>query len=625
MPVDVAFVVMPFADIGRPALGVSLLKAAAERAGYSATIRYCSIEWADIIGLDLYQKVSNGFPPELLVGEWCFADDVFGQDVAPADDYIAQILSRAAPPDVIGALMKSRLARDAFLDDVADKLVALAPRVVGFTSTFHQTCPSLAVARRLKAMPNPPLIVFGGANCEGEMGLQMVRCFPWIDYVCTGESDRSFVQLLDHLLRGTPGLPRGVFQRGVSDCVPEAERVEDMDSLPFPDFDDYFESLRNSSNLQAAAYHLVVETSRGCWWGAKHHCTFCGLNGQTMAFRSKSPGRAFDEIAFLSRKYGLHRIASVDNILDLHYIGTLFPRLADSDLDLELFYEVKSNLRYDQLLMLHRGGMRQIQPGIESFSDQVLRLMEKGVSAFQNVQLMRWCEELGIECAWNLLAGFPGESASEYAKMAELIPLLTHLRPPGSCAQVRLDRFSPFHARARDFGFRNIRAARAYFFVFPLGRAEMSRLAYFFDFDYGDDRDVDAYMQPVQKAVDRWWQRFRVESERPCLNAAFEDGIVAITDTRDIAVAHEFDLSGLDARVLALCDVAATVPALARCSDTGGDESAVRDALDRLLNLRLVARDGDKHVALPVFRNRPSDLPTRRLHARIPIAAAVAA
>jgi ribosomal peptide maturation radical SAM protein 1 len=622
---DVVFVVMPFADIGRPAIGVSLLKAAVQKAGYSATIRYCNIEWADIIGLELYQKVSNGFPPELLVGEWCFADDVFGQDVAPAEDYIMQVLSRAAPTDVIGELAKSKLARDPFVDGVVDKVLALAPRVVGFTSTFHQTCPSLAVARRLKAMPNPPVIVFGGANCEGEMGVQMVRSFPWIDYVCTGEADRSFVHLLHHLLRAAPGLPPGVLQRGVSDCVPPAERVEDMDSLPFPDYDDYFASLKESTNLRSAAYHLVVETSRGCWWGAKHHCTFCGLNGETMAFRSKSPERAFDEMAFLSCKYGLQRISSVDNILDMHYIGTLFPHLAESDLDLELFYEVKSNLRYDQLLLLHRGGMRQIQPGIESFSDQVLKLMKKGVSAFQNVQLMRWCEELGIECIWNLLAGFPGELPSEYKRMAELIPLLTHLRPPGSCAQVRLDRFSPFHTRADDFGFCKIRAARAYFFVFPLGRAEMSRLAYFFDFDYGDGRDVAAYMQPVQKAVDRWWQRFLDKRTRPRLDATFDDEAVIVSDTRDIAVARESVLSGLDARVLALCDVAATVPSLMHFTDTGGDEHAVRDALDRLLQLRLVARDGDQHVALPVFRNRPANLPTRRPHARIPLAAAAAA
>ena len=40
---------------------------------------------------------------------------------------------------------------------------------------------------------------------------------------------------------------------------------------------------------------MVMETARGCWWDAKHHCTFCGLNGEFMGFRSKSPLRALAE------------------------------------------------------------------------------------------------------------------------------------------------------------------------------------------------------------------------------------------------------------------------------------------------------------------------------------------
>src|ERR1700730_18959267 len=109
---------------------------------------------------------------------------------------------------------------------------------------------------------------------------------------------------------------------------------------------------------------------------------------------------------------------------------------------------------------MYRGGVRQLQPGIESLSDQVLRLMEKGVTSFQSIQLLRWCEEIGIECAWNLLAGFPRESPGEYARMAELIPFLIHLNPPCSCARLRLDRFSPFHARSDAFGFKKVRASR---------------------------------------------------------------------------------------------------------------------------------------------------------------------
>jgi hypothetical protein len=78
------------------------------------------------------------------------------------------------------------------------------------------------------------------------------------------------------------------------------------------------------------------------------------------------------------------------------------------------------------------------------FSNQVLRLMQKGTTGLKNIQLLRWCQELGMEPLWNIIYGFPGESPSEYVRMARLLPLLTHLGPPQSCGPIRLDRFSPY-------------------------------------------------------------------------------------------------------------------------------------------------------------------------------------
>ena len=621
---DIVFVVMPFADVGRPAIGVSLLKSAARDAGFSAAIHYENVRMAERMGVDLYQKVSSGFPPEMLLGEWFFADDLFGDEIPPAEDYVEQILQRGAPADVIDGVIAARAGRQDFLDRAARRIADLSPAVVGFTTTFHQTCGSLAVARRLKAMPHPPVIVFGGANCEGEMGLQLLRSFDWIDYICCGEADLSFPALLGHLLRGEPAPEKGVLRQGHSTSVSVSEAIQDLNTLPYPDYHDYFAELEKTTIGRDGAYHVIVETSRGCWWGAKHHCTFCGLNGETMAFRSKTPERAFDEIAGLCRTYGAGRVGCVDNILDMRYIDTLFPRLADSGLQLELFYEVKANLRYDQLLRMHRGGVRQIQPGIESFSDAVLRLMDKGVTGFQNIQLLRWCEEIGIECAWNVLGGFPGESPADYAKMADLVPLLTHLNPPCSCGRVRLDRFSPFHARAGDYGFRNLRPARAYFFVFPLGRQDLSRLAYFFDFDYDDGRKPFEYLEPLQNAVARWW-RARSSDNRPALVAEFDGDEVRVTDTREAAVRARVTLSGLQARVLAFADSSTTAAAIVRHPDFVGQEREALAALEALVSDRLVACEGKQYVSLPVFRNRPVHFMRPKSHAYQTVAEAAPA
>src|SRR5262249_52378449 len=157
----------------------------------------------------------------------------------------------------------------------------------------------------------------------------------------------------------------------------------------------------------------------------------------------KSPERALTELTELVDRYDTRYFDSVDNIIDLRYFRNVLPRLAEMQLEVELFYETKANLRKEQVRLLREAGVVQIQPGIESLNSSVLRLMRKGVSALQNIQLLRWCAEYMVQPFWNLLAGFPGEDPADYARQAELVPLLTHLPPPSGLSLIRLDRFSP--------------------------------------------------------------------------------------------------------------------------------------------------------------------------------------
>ncbi len=108
---------------------------------------------------------------------------------------------------------------------------------------------------------------------------------------------------------------------------------------------------------------LFFETSRGCWWGQKHHCKFCGLNGATLAFRSKSPRRAIDELRYLVDRHGVHRACSSDNILDHRYFDTLLPMLREAGLDLAFVYEMKTNLTRRQVESLLEAGLGAAQLG----------------------------------------------------------------------------------------------------------------------------------------------------------------------------------------------------------------------------------------------------------------------
>src|SRR5690606_10330315 len=104
----------------------------------------------------------------------------------------------------------------------------------------------------------------------------------------------------------------------------------------------------------------------------------------------------------------------------------------------------------------------------------------------------------------------------------------------------------------------------------------------------------------------------------PRLDAAFDDDAVIIEDTRPVATRARHRLTGLEARIYARCDSAATVDGLAEALDTG--TGRIQAALDRLDADRLVARQNDRAVALAVFRVRPgpSRTVTHALPASVP-------
>ena len=615
---DVVLVSMPFGELFSPSMGLSLLKGALNRDGISSVIRYFGIPFARRIGRPLYDALSSDdrISARQLAGEWLFAHAVFDRTAERDEQYFDKILrcrsgwviDDVAPlhPATIRRLADSRRHVAPFLDECADDILALHPRLVGFTSVFQQHVASLALARRLEERAPDITIVFGGSNCEGVMGAETVRQFPFVDAAVSGEGDLIFPEIVQRVLKGTSltGL-EGVKTRetvkreflfGSFDNAPP---VRDMNALPYPDFDDFFAEFNATGFKGTWQPRIFFETSRGCWWGEKKHCTFCGLNGQTMEFRSKTGARALEELTFIVTRHPGCEIQVVDNILDMRYFNDFLPALAASDLEVELFYETKANLKKDQVRALRDAGVTQIQPGIESFSDNVLALMKKGVSALQNIQLLKWCTELGVRPYWNVLWGFPGEPPDDYRRMAEIIPLLTHLVPPIGFGGLRLDRFSPNFFDSAQLGFTNVRPLPAYQYVYPLPAPAVANLAYHFGFDYVREQRVDDYIGPLLKEL-RAWKSLRGES---ALFHADAGATLVICDTRPAARAAVTVLADLDRLLYLQCDAVADIRRLveaARLEGYDATEDSIAERLELLCAKGLMLRDGRRCLALAV-------------------------
>src|SRR5215213_598814 len=616
----VCFVVMPFASIHRPAIGVSLLKAALSKMGVYSNVYYFNLKFAELMGVEFNDLIAEN-ERQPLVGEMIFAKSAFNKEESSLiGKQIERILKLDRPhdtarpsPRIIQELIKVEGYTDSFIDDCSSEILSQKPDLVGFSSTFNQNCSSIALARAIKQKASDIPIVFGGANCEGEMGMVLLKSVPSVDFVCSGEGDISFIEFIESFLidknfkkkiQGILTLQSSVFD------VALTNPVMDMDSLPIPDFDDYFDSIRKSPIRDDISNHLIMETSRGCWWGEKFQCTFCGLNGSTMKYRSKSTIRAVEEIEFLSKQYKIQTFQVVDNILDLKYFEEFFPMLFEKVPGLNLFYEAKSNLSKKQLQILKRAGVSAIQPGIESFSTPIVKLMKKGVTAIQNIQTLKWCTELGIFPFWNLLWGFAGEPEEEYVKMSTLIEKLVHLYPPTWFGTIILDRFSPYFVNPLKYGIINVKPIPSYRHVYSsLADKELSKIAYHFDFDYLDRRDPRSYTKELRSKLNYWKTLWNTDGNNdnnnnkiPSLTFSRLFGeIIIIKDTRPCSTTEFHTLVDEAALIHETCESLHSFTSIAekvRSLHPSIDDARIRKLLSEMIDDKIIIQENEAYLSL---------------------------
>jgi magnesium-protoporphyrin IX monomethyl ester (oxidative) cyclase len=606
----------PFGLIEYPHLGISLIKAVTRDAGFHCDVWYAAVEFAKMIGFAHYRAVENA-SSSVLLPERMFAR-ALSPGVPSLDAYVDACLKhfRSTAQVFFGDLGLGRVNRQSltrvealaqrYVEGLAERRDLAAYDVVGFSSNFGQHVASLAMAQRLKALHPHLTICFGGANCEGPMGKQLVRSFPFVDYAFSGDGDVIFPLFLQRLAAGAPIDLPGVFTAADRSPVDEDYRPLTrmrLDDLPYPDFDDFFAAYEKAPEGKGIIRAIPAESARGCWWGEKHHCTFCGLNGMTMTYRSKSPQRFADEVTYLVRRYGVKNVMVTDNILDMRYIKEVVPRLRAQRAHDGIFYEVKSNLTREDLEALASAGITELQPGVESLSTHVLQLIDKGCTALQNVQLLKWGEEVGTTLVWTFLCGVPGETPEDYAEMVELMKKIPHLQPGRGFNRVSIHRFSPYFVRPERYGL-EIYPAIAYRYIYDLPEDEVRHLAFWWSYDHanGSSRytmEAPAYARAALHQRTIWTSQYGVVKFRYRVG---EDGCVELEDTRSVATAEHVRLDALASAIFLIADRIVTPLFVRRELERLGwgevSPEAIQRVLDDLEARFIVHREGDHYLAL---------------------------
>ncbi|MBD3287278.1 RiPP maturation radical SAM protein 1 [candidate division KSB1 bacterium] len=462
------FVLMPFHPISMPAIGISTLKAALNQKDYQCDVYYAAFDMFRFFrqseDLKIELATYNHIARHRDLGDLFFSPTL---TTNKSSEFIEQVLrknllnsSKRTKLPALDLIVK-RIHHDSklveqFVDYCYNSRKWQQYDIVGFSSTFTQNVGSLALAEKIKANHPYIKILFGGANCADVMGIQLLKSFEQVDYVLQGEADISIAEFIDQFEQNKhPDDISGlIYRKGKEIFVhPYANLLNNIDNLPVPDYSDYFEQIPDPLK-KLIEVSLPIELSRGCWWGEKKQCIFCGLNGTEKKYRSKSASRILDEISVQKALYQVSRFTAVDNILNKKYITELLPKL--EKYNVRFFFETKSNLSEDNIIQFRKSGIVHIQPGIENLSSEILKLMNKGVKGFQNIQLLKWCTTHNIQPDWLYLYNFPNEPIEPYLREIKIFRHLSHLPPPMSPNPVVINRYSYLFENHRALGYTNV-------------------------------------------------------------------------------------------------------------------------------------------------------------------------
>ncbi|QKW35606.1 RiPP maturation radical SAM protein 1 [Actinomadura sp. NAK00032] len=545
----IALINMPFADYDRPSVALSQLAAHTARefgAAVQIDIRYVNIDFALLFGAGEYKLFANEYDHLTTgIGEWLFRSLAFPDFPDNAGRYFQRYFAGDRSAEFRAKLLRIRSRLAAFCARTIEEYRLAEADIVGFTSMFSQNLPNIAMARLIKERAPEVITVMGGANCESPMGTVLAEHVTSLDYVFSGPALHTFPQFVKCVLEGEPeradAIPGVISRRNAAQprfggAIGRDRDIDDYVRPEYESFVDKFTAAQDELRRGAgkAEPTLYFETSRGCWWGERSHCTFCGLNGMGMGYRAMAPEKAVEQFRWLfSFAPWCTTFAGTDNIMPRNYVRDVFPRL-DPPPGAELFYEVKVPVADRDFRTMAQAGVTVVQPGIEALATSTLKLMAKGTTSFLNLQFLQKCLKYGVEPIWNLLLGFPGEEEGVYRKYADEMPKLVHLPPPDGAFLVRFDRYSPYFTKREEYGL-DLHPLDFYRLCYPaVPEDRLFELAYFF---------VDENLAPYQVQSVEWlaelqrlstaWQDSWKNGERPRLALlAGGAGSPGVLDTR---------------------------------------------------------------------------------------------
>lgn len=593
-----ALVSMPWAIFNRPSIQLGALKSYINTHEPAIEVVTCHtyLGVAKDIGFDTYRIISE----DSWAGEALYCAILFPErkNLARSVFYRSlgnRISSRLPDFDLLCAQLNNQFtswlnANDFSLTDL-----------LGFSICFGQLPASLLAAKRMKERYPHIQIVFGGSTCIPRIGTSLLQVFPEIDFIIAGEGEQPLLSLCRYL-QGKEQVPGpGVITRKNDTSLQDSpsapapgNEVRDINTLPVPDYDDYFTELQQSGSEFIP--QLPLEFSRGCWW---NKCAFCNLNLQWCGYRFKTSRRMQDEVELMIRKHHCLDVAFTDNALPSAEADRFFTAMQADPKDIRFFAELRSTNKHSQYRNYRQGGLDSVQIGIEAFSSSLLKRMNKGVTVMDNLAAMKHCTETGIQLDGNLILEFPGSTELEVQETLRVLEFALPFHPLAA-AGFFLGHGSPVWQDPSKYGVQAIRHHPYNRKLFP--DSILTRLDLLIKQGSGDRERQKIIWRPVRKKMIEWSSFHKNRSKKnPILSYRNGGDFIIIRQERPERVTRHHRLKGISAKIYLACKNPISTKSLLRDFNSI-TENALTVFLNDLEKKKLIFRDRDVCLALAVLR-----------------------
>jgi len=290
---------------------------------------------------------------------------------------------------------------------------------------------SISMAKKIKRK-YPKVRIFAGGPTVDICCEHIYREFDGFDALAYGEGEETIVMLAE-FVQGRVELekiPNLIIRRDGKIITTSAKRVENLNNLPFPVYDeDVYLSMRGNKKVKA----IVFDESRGC----PYRCAFCNHREKSGTFtRTKTAKRIVDEMEFIIKKYG---------ISSFRFAGSNPPpKLMESIAEeimkrgLKVYYHFMARVNFSKEEMFHKmkkAGAVSVLFGIESGSQYLLDKINKNCKVNQIKTAVKAAKKAGLFVIGSFIFPLPFENDSTKEETINLVKELKldgfFINPPG--------------------------------------------------------------------------------------------------------------------------------------------------------------------------------------------------